>query len=99
VSPRPATRAQIGLIHSLYRSLGQDPPTVSTRAGAYQAIEHAKRRLAASPPRPAAEPPPSAAQMHDVRVYARRAGVDVPQPATAGECARLLVRMKAGEWP
>lgn len=95
MSPRPATRAQLGHLRSLYRALDQEPPPVTTRAGAYHAIEHAKQKLAATPPPPSSEPPPTPAQLHDLAVLARRAGIATPEPATTGAASRAIRDLKA----
>lgn len=94
MSPRPATRAQLAHIRSLYRTLDKEPPEVHTRAGAYHAIEHAKRLIDATPPPERTEPSATPAQLHDLKVLARRAGEDPPTPPSSGEAARELARLK-----
>lgn len=96
MSPRAATRAQLAHIRSLYRALGKEPPDdVHTRAGAYHAIQHAKRLLAHTPPPPPAPDPPTPGQLHDLKVLARRAGEDPPTPPSRGEAARELARLRS----
>jgi hypothetical protein len=82
-------------LQGLYAQLGKPTPEPETRAGASAAISHAREQLAVRFHPIQDEPCPTAGQLHDLAVLARRAGEAPPQPSTVGDAARELARLRS----
>lgn len=96
----PASRKQLDYLASLHGRLGISTPRVTTRKGASAGIEAAKRLLETRQrqsrvPRIPQDFGPTKAQMHDLRVLARRAGEPTPNPIDRDEAVKHLARLRS----
>ena len=99
--PRGATPKQLRYLADLRKQLGKgDQPLPETRQGAYHAIQAALQQIKARPifvhqaAMRASALEPTAEQLHDLAVLARRVGEPIPTPQTRGEAAQELHRLK-----